>query len=75
MEWRRFFKFNVLGAATWVTCMAFVGYAFANEFESLLGYIEKGSWAIAGGLFTFGYLLWRRQKRRYKAEHGTRKAA
>ena len=75
MEWRRFLKFNVLGAATWVTCMAFAGNAFANEFESLLGYIEKGSWAIAAGLFTFGYLMWQRQKHRYKAEHGTQRAA
>lgn len=66
MEWKRFFKFNVLGAATWVITMSFAGYAFANEFESLLGYIEKASWAMAGGLFLFGYLVWRRQKHNFK---------
>ena len=75
MEWKRFLKFNALGAATWVTCMAFVGYAFANEFESLLGYIEKASWAIAAGLFTLGYVIWRRQKHRYKVQHSNREAA
>jgi hypothetical protein len=46
--------------------MAFAGYAFANEFETLLGYIEKASWAIAGGLLLAGYLIWRRQKHRYQ---------
>lgn len=65
MKWRRFFKFNLLGAATWVVAMSFVGYAFANEFNTLLDYIEKASWAIAGGLFLTGYVIWRRAKRRY----------
>jgi membrane-associated protein len=68
MRWPRFFKFNLLGAASWVTTMAFTGYLFANEFESLLGYIEKASWAIAGGLLLAGYLIWRRQKHRYEQQ-------
>jgi len=74
MPWRRFFRFNLLGAATWVVGMSFVGYAFANEFDSLLGYIEKASWAIAGGLLLTGYLIWRRAKQRYSTQNH-RKAA
>jgi len=69
MPWRRFFKFNLLGAATWATAMAFMGYAFAGEFNSLLDYIEKGSWAVGGGMITIGYLIWRREKNRYRTEH------
>ena len=65
MEWRRFLKFNLMGAATWVAVMVGAGYEFASEFNSLLGYIEKASWAIAGGLFLTGYLVWRREKHRY----------
>ena len=57
MEWKRFFRFNLMGAATWVTAMSFTGYAFASEFDTLLGYIEKGSWAVAGGLLLTGYLV------------------
>jgi len=75
MEWRSFFKFNLLGAATWVVAMSFAGYAFANEFDTLLGYIEKASWAIAGGLLLLGYLIWRREKRRYSGKGGGQKAA
>jgi len=69
MPWPRFFKFNLLGAATWVSFVSLLGYAFSNEFNTLLGYIEKGSWAVAGGMFTIGYLIWRHEKKRYKAEH------
>lgn len=71
MEWKRFVLFNALGAATWVTAMALIGYAFANEFQTLLGYFEKAAWILAAGLFIVGYLLWRRQKKHFKErEHG-----
>jgi membrane-associated protein len=66
MKWKRFLTFNALGAAVWVTTMALTGYAFANEFNSLLDYFEKASWAIAAGLFTLAYLIWRREKKKYK---------
>lgn len=66
MEWKEFFKFNVWGAATWVSVVAIVGFAFANEFETLLGYMEKGSWAMAAGLFLAGYWIWHRQKRNFE---------
>lgn len=75
MEWKRFFKFNFLGAASWVTAMAMAGYLFANEFNTLLGYIEKASWALAGGLFAFGYFIWRRQKHQFKKHQQEHKAA
>lgn len=73
MEWRRFLLFNALGACTWVTTVALIGYGFGNAFQSLAGYIEKGSWAISVVLFTIGYVVWRREKKAYRARH--RKAA
>lgn len=66
MKWKRFFVFNALGAAAWVTAISFIGYSFANEFNSFLGYLEKASWGIAGAVFVIGYLLWRRLKKRYR---------
>lgn len=65
MKWKKFLLFNALGAATWVTAIALTGYAFANEFQSLLGYFEKGSWIIAAALFTVGYIIWRRKKKHF----------
>lgn len=75
MPWRRFFEANLAGAAVWVTSISFTGYAFAEEFNTLLGYIEKASWAVTGGLFVVGYLIWRRAKHKYKQQHGEGKAA
>ena len=75
MEWRQFVKFNALGAAMWVTAISLTGYAFANEFQTLLDYMEKASWAIAGGLFLTGYLIWRRQKHKYRKRESQGKAA
>jgi membrane protein DedA with SNARE-associated domain len=75
MPWKRFMLFNALGAAVWVSSMALIGYAFANEFQTLLDYFEKGSWIIAAGLFTVGYLLWHRQKKHFKERQHSDKAA
>ena len=75
MSWPEFFKFNLAGAATWVVAMAFIGYAFSNEFNTLLGYIEYASWAIAGGVLLVGYLLWRKAKHRYGQKNQQKRAA
>lgn len=69
MEWKRFLLFNALGACTWVTAIALTGYAFASEFNSLIGYFEKASWAIAGGVFIIGYVIWRKKKKEYRESH------
>lgn len=74
MEWRDFVVYNALGAAAWVTTIALIGYAFASEFQTLLGFFEKVSWALGIGLLTLGYLLWRRQKKRYKARLARQRA-
>lgn len=66
MKWKRFAVYNLLGAGAWVAIMSFMGFVFANEFQTLLGYIEKASWAIAAGWFVVGYLIWRRQKHKYR---------
>lgn len=69
MEWKKFILFNALGAATWVTSMAMIGYTFADQFETLLGFFEKASWTMAAGLFVLGYFLWRKKKKHFKERH------
>lgn len=63
MEWKEFFLYNVLGAATWVTAISITGYLFANEFGTLMGFLEKVSWILAGAVFTAGFFLWRHKKK------------
>lgn len=72
MEWKVFLLYNALGAATWVTTMALMGYVFANKFDSLLGYFEKASWIISAGIFAVGYFVWRHQKKEFKERRETR---
>lgn len=74
MEWRDFVVYNALGAAAWVTTVSLIGYAFASEFQTLLGFFEKVSWALGLALLSVGYLLWRRQKKRYKARLAKQRA-
>lgn len=69
MEWKKFLIFNALGACTWVTFIALAGYGFAHGFDNFLGYFEKGSWGISGGIFAVGYFLWRREKKQYREQH------
>lgn len=64
MEWKTFLLYNALGAATWVSAIALIGYGFANEFQTLLGFFEKLSWVVGVGIFVVGYILWRRKKKR-----------
>lgn len=75
MEWGRFLLFNALGAVTWVTTISVAGYLFADEFNSLLGYFEKASWAVSGGVLLIGYILWRRKKKEFREAHQNNKAA
>ncbi len=72
MTWKKFLLYNLLGAVTWVSAIAGAGYLFANTFNTFLNYFETAGWALAGGLFTIGYLLWRRQKKEYEKTHHKR---
>lgn len=69
MEWREFFLFNFLGAATWVMSMAMIGFVFADQFSNLLTYFEKASWVMLAVLVSLGYFLWHHQRKRYEARH------
>jgi membrane-associated protein len=69
MEWKEFFLFNVLGAASWVTAIALTAYVFANEFQNLMGFLEKVSWAIAGTVFAVGFFVWRHKKKALRREN------
>ena len=72
MEWKRFLTFNVLGASTWVTTVAMIGYLFGSKFNSLLDYVEKASWGVSGALIGIGYIIWRREKKHYHERLGQR---
>ena len=64
MEWRLFVLFNFLGALTWVSVIASLGYLFGSQIERVLGTVKRVELAllvvlIAGLVFYF----WREKKR------------
>ena len=75
MKWKKFLLFNALGAATWVTLIAVTGYVFADEFQTLLGFFEKASWALGVGVFVIGYIIWRRKKKHFEERTNSQDAA
>ncbi len=69
MEWKDFLLYNFLGATLWVSAIATFGYLISNEFQTLVGYTEKASWAFSGTLFLLTYLAWRRYKKHFRERH------
>src|ERR1039458_7528389 len=46
MRWQAFALFNFLGAVTWVTCIAGVGYLFGQHWRSLVRMVERFNIAV-----------------------------
>ncbi len=66
MPWSRFVLFNFLGAATWVTVIAVLGYLFGEHWEELAKTIGRVNLVLALLAAWVGLFLYRR----YKARHG-----
>lgn len=69
MDWKEFFLFNALGATAWVSTMALLGFAFADQFTNLLTYFEKASWVMMAIIVALGYLLWHHERKRFETRH------
>ena len=64
MPWKQFAIFNFLGAVTWVTVIACVGYFFGSEFEELVKIVKQVN---AGVLIFFAIVvlvIWIRHRHR-----------
>lgn len=69
MSWRRFFVYNAIGAALWVTAWGYGVYALGKRFFIYLPLIEQFSFylfaiVIAALLGMFSWWFWRRRTRR-----------
>lgn len=69
MEWKKFLLANALGAMVWVAVIATIGYEFASQFDTLLGYFGKVGWGVSSGMFAIGYIVWRVEKKKFKERH------
>jgi membrane protein DedA with SNARE-associated domain len=69
MPWGKFVLFNFLGAATWVTAIAFAGYQFGEHWDELLRVMGRVNLAIAAVAVYVAFLIWRRYR---AARHKTK---
>jgi membrane-associated protein len=64
MEWRRFLIFNFLGAVSWVTVIALVGYFFGRQWDKLIEVSKSVELVILVGIAMVVVFEWRRRMRR-----------
>ena len=64
MHWKTFALFNFLGAVTWVTVIASLGYLFGSQLDRLLATVKHVELALLILLLIgLAVYLWRRRKR------------
>ncbi len=64
MHWKTFALFNFLGALTWVTVIASLGYIFGSQLDRLLATVKHVELALLILLLIgLAVYLWRRKKR------------
>jgi membrane-associated protein len=63
MPWRKFAVFNFLGAVTWVTAIALVGYFFGQQWNRLVQVLGEVDYLVLGALAALLLLLWVRRRR------------
>jgi len=64
MHWKTFALFNFLGAVTWVTVIASIGYIFGSQLDRLLATVKHVELAfLILLLIGLAVYLWRRKKR------------
>ncbi len=64
MHWKTFALFNFLGAVTWVTVIASIGYLFGSQLDRLLATVKEVELALLILLLIgLAVYLWRRKKR------------
>jgi membrane protein DedA with SNARE-associated domain len=65
MRWPRFALFNFLGAVTWVTVIASLGYAFGSQLDRLLKLVKDANYIILIVVGVLILFLWFRHRRAF----------
>jgi membrane-associated protein len=63
MPWRRFLIFNALGAVSWVSVIAAVGYLFGREWRRVVPYLQGIHVVLVVVLVAVGIVLYFRMRR------------
>lgn len=64
MPWKRFVIFNLLGAVTWVSVIATVGFLFGSQWQRLLQVMRNVNIGIVVAVVALLLFVWWRQRRK-----------
>jgi len=63
MKWPRFALFNFLGAVTWVSVIATLGYIFGSQLDRLLQFMKDFNWIVLGTVaLAVVFYIWKRRR-------------
>ena len=68
MDWKKFWIFNFLGAALWVTVISILGYKFGEEWEDLVRVLGRVNLVIGIIALWVIYMVWRAYRIRKKQQ-------
>ena len=63
MPWKKFLIFNLLGAASWVAVIAFVGYSFSSRWNLVARFIRRFDLALGAVFVVMAAVLWWRSRK------------
>jgi len=63
MPWKTFAVFNLLGAALWVTVIAYVGYSFGSRWNLLMHSMKRFDLVLGAAFVVVVVFLWWRNRR------------
>ena len=70
MRWRDFLVFNFLGAITWVSTIAVIGYLF-GQFATLYEVFEKADLGLTAIILVVSAYWWHRYRKSLEREQNT----
>ena len=63
MPWKKFCAFNALGAASWVTAIAFVGYSFGSRWNLVAHFMKRFDLALGAAFVLIVAVVWWRSRK------------
>ena len=63
MPWKKFYLFNLLGAALWVAVISLVGYGFSSRLSVVVHFMKRFDFALGAGFVLIVVILWRRGRK------------
>ena len=66
MPWKKFYVFNLLGAALWVSVISLVGYGFSSRLSVVVHFMKRFDFALGAAFVLIAVILWWRSRKTFR---------